>query len=227
MESSPKKNSTENDLVTTRKVRYTLDCNVLKESLRIPLKRSLTVAEAAVEIGARISKVLGLHQNKITIKSLQVCVKDGQRNLLDADDTLEDALDDHEISLFADVEINGESTAHASPLFSAALAVPESVPEANVLKANENTGEDGETREDGAMVTEDATCSVSVPPPTSQSQSSITVFIHTLSDGMNDEATTGPHPIVIDRTATLGMCDGPDFFVSVHLVMCSFYAAVY
>ena len=98
-----------------RKVRFQVASNVLSEPLRVPLQSSLTVADASIEILSRICKSLKISLDKAKISSLSVCLLSGQRNVLCADDILDDCLDlPTETSLFAEVVVESSSSSSAA-----------------------------------------------------------------------------------------------------------------
>ena len=95
-----------------RKVRFVVISNVLTDAnpLRVPLKTSLTVADASAEILSRICEILNITEDKAKLSSLCVGTANGQR--LCGRDTLNDALESYETTLYA--EILNESAASAA-----------------------------------------------------------------------------------------------------------------
>ena len=99
-----------------RKVRFQVLSNVLSEtSLRVPLKVSLTVADASKEILNRICQSMNIALDQAKMSSLSVCLESGRRDVLFADDTLNDSIDVvTEKTLYAEVLVGSSAAAAAA-----------------------------------------------------------------------------------------------------------------
>ena len=179
--------TTTEDMKEDRKVRFDVESNVLSETIRIPLKTSLTVAEASTEILRQICQKLEVTLDKAKISSLRFfCTASGKRNELCEGYTLHDSLDVDEKSLYAEVLMESSSSTSSS-------------------SSSSSTSSETKTEPMQAEMEQEAIKEVVISPsspPRGETQTLITVRFRTVQNAMKADLPA-PGSVLINQQSTL------------------------